>query len=436
MQINVFGLGYVGCVSVACFGKEGHRVNCIDINDYKIGLINQGKPTIIEKDLDWMMKEAWEAGNIHATRDYRNTIPDTDISIICVGTPNNKHGHLDLSGIDHVAENIGEGLAAARRFHVVVIRSTVLPGTNEKVGRIIEEKSGKRRGTDFEVVSNPEFLREGSAVHDFYNPPCTVIGTASSEAFEIMKDLYQNVPAPVRRVSIPAAEMIKMVNNSFHALKVSFANEIGNICKSLGIDSHEVMDLFCEDTKLNLSPYYLKPGFAYGGSCLPKDLSALKTIAHDHYVVTPVINAIEISNENQKKRLIELVMEQEGKRIGVLGLSFKPGTDDLRHSPIVEFVEAMLGKGYAIRIYDKNVHLSKIVGANKEYIMAKIPHISDYISDNLDGVVQETDLVVIAHKNPEFVDLPKRYPDKLFIDLVRIAGDISAYQGAYCGISW
>ena len=286
MQISVFGLGYVGCVSVACLANDGHEVIGIDININKTNMINNGIPTIIEKDIDLLIKKGWDSGRIKATNDYETALQDTDVSIICVGTPNKKSGHLDLSNVFRVAENIGNGLIENKKFHVVIIRSTVLPGTNEKVGKIIENYSDKKRGKDFEIVSNPEFLREGTAIEDFYNPPFTVIGTYSERAFEIVKSIYRNVNAPVKKTSIEVAEIIKMVNNSFHALKVSFANEIGNICKTLNIDSHEVMNLFCEDIKLNLSSYYLKPGFAYGGSCLPKDLKALTMIAHDKYIET------------------------------------------------------------------------------------------------------------------------------------------------------
>lgn len=436
MKISIFGLGYVGCVSMACLANDGNHIVGVDLSISKVDLINAGSPSIVEKDIDSLIKQAWEAGNIEATADYEAALQDADVSIICVGTPNNKAGHLDLSSIFAVAENIGAALAKAKKFHVVLIRSTVLPGTNEEVGTIIEERSGRKRGEDFEVVSNPEFLREGTAVKDFYNPPVTVIGTSSERAFEIVKSVYRKVDAPVRKTSITVAETIKLVNNSFHALKVTFANEVGSICKQLGIDSHEVMDLFCQDRKLNLSAYYLKPGFAYGGSCLPKDLRALRLIAHDNYVDTPVINAIEPSNKYQKQRLVDMITDKGIKKIGILGFSFKPGTDDLRESPIVEVAEVLLGKGYDLKVHDKNVHLSNLIGRNKQYVNEKIPHLEKIITDDLDEVISSSDLIVVANKEEQYADLPSRYPEKDIIDLVRIKGGFETNSKRYEGFCW
>ncbi|MBL7188798.1 MAG: UDP-glucose/GDP-mannose dehydrogenase family protein [Phycisphaerae bacterium] len=436
MKISIFGLGYVGCVSMACLADDGNRVVGVDVSISKVNLINAGSPSIVEKDVDGLIKKGWEAGNIEATDNYKTALRDADVSIICVGTPNNKSGHLDLTRIHAVAQDIGEALAESDRFHVVLIRSTVVPGTNEKVGTTIEERSGKKRRVDFEVVSNPEFLREGTAVQDFYNPPVTVIGTSSNRAFEIAKSVYRKVDAPVRKTSIAVAETIKLVNNSFHALKVTFANEVGSICKQLGIDSHEVMDLFCQDRKLNLSACYLKPGFAYGGSCLPKDLRALRLIAHDNYVDTPVINAIEPSNKYQKQRLVDMITETGIKKIGILGFSFKPGTDDLRESPIVEIAEILLGKGYDLKVHDKNVHLSNLIGRNKQYVNEKIPHLEKIITDDLDEVINNCDLIIVANKEEQYADLPSRYPGKDIIDLVRIEGGFETSRGRYQGFCW
>jgi GDP-mannose 6-dehydrogenase len=436
MKICIFGLGYVGCVSMACLADDGNRVVGVDVSISKVNLINAGSPSIVEKDVDGLIKKGYEAGNIEATDNYKTALMDADVSMICVGTPNNKSGHLDLTRIHAVAQDIGEALAESDRFHVVLIRSTVVPGTNEKVGTTIEERSGKKRRVDFEVVSNPEFLREGTAVQDFYNPPVTVIGTSSNRAFEIAKSVYRKADAPVRKTSIAVAEMIKLVNNSFHALKVTFANEVGSICKQLGIDSHEVMDLFCQDRKLNLSAYYLKPGFAYGGSCLPKDLSALRLIAHDNYVDTPVINAIEPSNKCQKQRLVDMITETGIKKIGILGFSFKSGTDDLRESPIVEIAEILLGKGYDLKVHDRNVHLSNLIGRNKQYVNEKIPHLEKIITDDLDEVINNCDLIIVANKEEQYADLPSRYPDKDIIDLVRIEGGFETSREGYQGFCW
>ncbi len=436
MKISIFGLGYVGCVSMACLADDGNHITGVDVSTAKIGLINSGSPSIVEKDIDALVKKGWESGNIEATDNYKTAVRDADVSIICVGTPNNRSGHLDLNSIHAVAENIGEALAESDRFHVVLIRSTVLPGTNEKVGDIVEKRSGRKRGPDFEVVSNPEFLREGTAVQDFYNPPVTVVGTSCDRAFEIVKSVYHKVNAPVRMTSIAVAETIKLVNNSFHALKVTFANEVGSICKQLGIDSHEVMDLFCEDRKLNLSPYYLKPGFAYGGSCLPKDLRALRLIAHDRYVDTPVINAIEPSNQCQKRRLVDMIMETGVKKVGILGFSFKPGTDDLRESPIVEVAEVLLGKGYDLKVHDKNVHLSNLIGRNRQYVNEKIPHLEKIITDDLDEVMANSELIVVANREEQYADLTSRYPEKDMIDLVRIEGGFKTSCEKYQGFCW
>lgn len=436
MRINVFGLGYVGCVSVACFAHEGHDVTGVDISDTKVDMINKGRPTVIEKELDTLIKEGWEEGRIRATKNHMEAVNNSDISIVCVGTPNSKSGHLNLEGILAVAKSIGEGLRGHNGFHTVMIRSTVLPGTNEKVGEVIARESGKQRGSDFEVVSNPEFLREGSAVFDFYHPPVTVVGTNSDRAFGIVRELYRNVQAPINKTDIYVAEVIKLINNSFHALKVSFANEVGTICKSLGIDSNKVMDLFCEDTKLNLSSYYLHPGFAYGGSCLPKDLKALTLLAHDNYTDIPLIESIDRSNQNQIKRLVEMIIDTGKKNVGVFGFSFKEGTDDLRNSPIVEVTETLIGKGFKIRIFDKNVHLSNLIGANKEYIHAKIPHLADLITNDMEYVARNCELAVIANKENGIGTIFDRYPDKKIIDLVGIP-ELSAkgYEG-YEGFNW
>ena len=297
-----------------------------------------------------------------------------------MGTPSTPNGHLELGTIFRVAGEIGKGIKEKKSFHVVVIRSTVLPGTNEKVSQMIEEASEKKCNIDFAVVSNPEFLREGTAVKDYYTPSYTLVGTTNDKAIEIMEEIYKEIEAPIITTEIKIAEIIKYINNAFHALKITFGNEVGNICKKLGIDSHKLMEIFCMDTKLNLSPYYLKPGFAYGGSCLPKDLKALKTLAHDYYLECPVLENISRSNEQQIKNVSDQILKFNKEKIGFLGLSFKPGTDDLRSSPIIDIIEQLLGKGFDILIYDKHVHISKLTGANKQYILERIPFISKFIS--------------------------------------------------------
>jgi len=433
MRISIFGLGYVGCVSLGCLAQNGFKVIGVDVSLSKIKLINEGKPTIIEKDIDIIIQEAFNNKRIRATNDYKNAVLETDISIIAVGTPSTIEGHLNLDYIYKVAQEIGESIAEKEAFHIIAIRSTVLPGTNQKVGEILEKSSGKKRNEGFAVVSNPEFLREGSAVKDYYNPPVTVLGSDNEYALTQMSKLYQDLNGPIKKVDIKVAEIIKYVNNAFHALKISFANEVGNISKVLGIDSHEVMDLFVMDKQLNLSPYYLKPGFAYGGSCLPKDLKGLRTIAHDHYLNSPILESIENSNRNQKQVAIQLIEAQNVRSIGILGLSFKAGTDDLRYSPIVEVAEYFLGKGYNLAIYDENVNLSKLTGTNKEYIDMHIPHLSELISGEIEKVISLSDVIVITHKIEGSDQLIKDYPQKHFIDLARVTNE--KYDN-YEGICW
>lgn len=434
MNISIFGLGYVGCVSLGCLAKNGHKVIGVDINQAKINLINHGQATIVEKDIDKIIKEQHESGNISATSDFLYAVENSDVSIICVGTPSTNEGHLNLNYIYETAKQIGESISNKAIFHTIAIRSTVLPGTNEKVGEIIEKYSNKKRNVDFAVVSNPEFLREGTAVMDYYNPPVTVLGSENEKALKIFKDIYSKVSGEIKCVDISVAEIIKYVNNTYHALKISFANEVGNICKKLDIDSHKVMELFCMDKQLNISNYYFKPGFAYGGSCLPKDMKALRTLAHDLYIKSPILENIENSNENQKKIAIDLIKKTGKKRIGFIGISFKPGTDDLRYSPAVDIAEYFFGKGYKLIIWDKNVESSKLIGTNKQYIDAKMPHLSNLIIEDIEKVIDESDVVFITQKHDLLKELIKKNPTKIFIDTTRIIDSKSAKN--YVGICW
>ena len=440
MNISIFGLGYVGCVGAACLAKLGHRVVGVDVNENKVRLINEGKPTIIEEGIAELCAEAHAKGLMSAMMDVREAVHATDVSFIVVGTPSSKEGHLNLNYIYKVAEQIGAALSdkPANKDglrHIVAIRSTVLPGTNEKVGEIIAQASGLVRGKDFTIVSNPEFLREGTSVKDYFNPPLTLVGTDMPEAEAVFREIYKGIEAEFICTDIRVAEMMKYVNNTYHALKIVFGNEVGNICKELNIDSHKVMEIFCKDKQLNISPYYFKPGFAYGGSCLPKDMKALKTLAHDHYVEVPVIEAIGESNELQKRRAVQLIMAQGQRKVGILGLSFKSGTDDLRCSPIVDVVESLLGKGFEIRIYDKNVKVSELTGTNKDFIMAKIPHLQHFVTDDLEAVCRESDVLVVTNKEAEFAELLARWPGKTVVDLVRQWKEVD-YDGRYEGLSW
>jgi GDP-mannose 6-dehydrogenase len=435
MRISIFGLGYVGCVSLGCLAKNGHDVIGVDVSSFKVELINRGKPTILEKDIDFIIKEGFEKGKISATTCADEAVNNTDLSIVCVGTPSSPHGHLDLSYIYKTAEQIGKAVRTKETFHTIVIRSTVLPGTNQKFGEIMEEFSGKRRGKSFSIVSNPEFLREGSAIKDYYHPSITVIGGDHEYAIEKVASLYANLDAPIEVTDIKIAEIIKYVNNSYHALKIVFANEVGNVCKALSIDSHKVMELFCKDTRLNISPSYFKPGYAYGGSCLPKDLKGLVTLGHDNYLCTPVLACIDSSNEHQKKIAFELITKTGKRNICFIGLSFKEGTDDLRYSPSVDLAETLIGKGYNITIYDENVRLSKLIGANKAFINERLPHLSELINNDLEMAIKQNDVVVINHKDFDVENYGHLLTDKhAVIDLVRI-NDIECLPN-YEGVCW
>lgn len=420
MKISVFGLGYVGCVSTGCLAHMGHTITGVDISEYKVNLINQGLPTIIEKDIDGIIAEQHNRGCISATTDYLKALSDTNLSFICVGTPSLATGQLNLDFVFNAARQIAEGLKKRNDFHVVAVRSTVFPGTNEQIVKIVEDISGRKNSIDFAVVSNPEFLREGSAVEDYYNPALTVIGSDNKKAADIIRQVYNGIEAPFVETDIRAAEMIKYVNNAFHALKISFANEIGSICKSIDVDPFKVMELFKMDHRLNISSAYLNPGMAFGGSCLPKDLRGLATIAHDHYLRTPVVDAITHSNTLQKDRVVEMVQRYGKKNIGLLGLAFKKGTDDLRYSPSVDLAETLLGKGYHLKVYDRDVHISRLTGANKSFIEQHLPHISQILQSDLETVVQNTDVLVVAHQpDPHELTVLEKF-EGVIIELVKL----------------
>lgn len=436
-KISIFGLGYVGTVSAACLAKEGHRVIGVDPNETKVGLINEGKSPIIEEGIAELVEKMVSAGKLHATVDPAKGIEESEISMVCVGTPSQLNGSLDLKYVCHVCEDIGNALKRKSDFHVVVIRSTMLPGSmRDIVIPALEECSGKKAGIDFGVCNNPEFLREGTAVYDFHNPPKTVIGETDLKSGNLLAGLYGKLDAPMIRTDIETAEMVKYTDNVWHALKVTFSNEIGNICKKLGIDGHSVMDIFCKDTKLNLSPYYLKPGFAFGGSCLPKDVRALTYKGRSLDLDLPVLNAILPSNRLQIERGLAMITGKGRKKIGVLGFSFKAGTDDLRESPLVEIIERLLGKGYDIRVYDRNVNLAKLMGANRDYILRHIPHISKLMVKSIEEVLRHAETIVIGNTASEFKEvLDKARKDQVIIDLVRIC-DKAREDGKYDGICW
>jgi GDP-mannose 6-dehydrogenase len=438
MKIAVFGLGYVGTVTSACLAQLGHEVIGVDVNADKVERIAAGKSPIVEKDLDELIEQGVKGGSLSATTDYATALEGTDVSLVSVGTPGLEDGFPDLTYLRRVSEDIAKHLPATGGKHVVVYRSTVLPGTVEGVAvPLLEKHSGLKAGKDFGFAFNPEFLREGAAVRDFYNPPKTVVGCNGNEAAEILTELYRDIDAPFIVTEVKTAEMVKYVDNCFHGLKVAFANEIGNICKGMGIDSHKVMDIFCMDRTLNLSPKYLKPGFAFGGSCLPKDLRATVAKSSELKLKVPVLSAILKSNEIQISRAIDLIRATGKRKIGVFGLSFKAGTDDVRESPIIPVLVILIGKGYEISVYDRHVSPERLVGANLGFVEEEIPYFSSILMRSIPEVMERSEVLVVANDNEEFRQIPKLMrPDHILLDLVRIADDVEEVNGQYIGICW
>jgi GDP-mannose 6-dehydrogenase len=437
LKVSIFGLGYVGTVCAGCLAKEGHEIIGVDPVRAKVELINAGKSPIIEADIEEIIKEAVRTGRLRATDDSVQAIQDTELSFVCVGTPSQINGNLDLTHVRHVCEQVGRALKNKSARHTVVIRSTILPGTMRRmVIPVLEESSGKKAGTDFGVCNNPEFLREGSAVADFSFPAKTVIGEVDRASGDTLAVLYAKLDAPLIRTDIETGEMVKYIDNSWHALKIGFANEIGNLCKSFSVDAHKAMEIFCQDQKLNISPAYLMPGFAFGGSCLPKDLRALAYSAKLHDLELPILNAILPSNELQVARGLQLIVGKGRKRVGILGFSFKAGTDDLRESPMIEIIERLTGKGYDVRIYDKNVQVAKLVGANRDFILNRIPHISRLMVDNIEAVLNHAETIVIGNKAKEFESVPQQLQKgQCLVDFVRIS-NYRSNDGEYNGICW
>jgi GDP-mannose 6-dehydrogenase len=425
-------------VSAASFAGDGHEVVGVDVNADKVRAINEGRSPIVEPGLDELLSRCASEGRLRATTDTAEAIRDSEVSLLCVGTPSRKNGSLDLVYLERVSEQVGAALKDKSTYHVVVVRSTVLPGTAHSVViPALERESGKTYGEGFGVSVNPEFLREGTALKDFRKPPLTLVGHNHAADASGTIALYQSIDAPLVSTSIRVAEMMKYTSNTWHALKVVFANEIGNLCKKLNVDSHEVMDIFCRDEKLNLSSYYLKPGFAFGGSCLPKDVRALQYRAKEVDVELPLISQILPSNKAQIQHALDQVLETGKKKIGLLGFSFKAGTDDLRESPIVILAEALLGKGISLCIYDKNVSMAKLVGANKEYIEQQIPHLSSLLCNTIDEVIDKSEVIVVGNQAPEFGEAVKQCrADQIVIDLVRLPIYGSAVQADYRGICW
>ncbi|MFN6951112.1 MAG: nucleotide sugar dehydrogenase [Albidovulum sp.] len=438
MKIAVFGMGYVGVVSAACLARDGHEVTGVDPQPTKVEIVNAGKAPIIETGVSELIGEAVAAGSLRATTSAFEAVAASDLSLVCVGTPSRRNGSLDTSAVERVCEEIGAAIAAKGQPHTVVIRSTILPGTMR--GIVIpafERALGDRTGMLLKLANNPEFLRESTAVYDYDNPPKTVVGSDDPAVAQRVLDLYSALPGPKFATRLEVAEMVKYADNTWHATKVAFANEIGNISQAVGVDSWEVMDIFCQDTKLNISTYYMKPGFAFGGSCLPKDVRALTFKGRDLDLDLPLLNSLMPTNEAQVARAVDKVAEFGIRNIAFLGISFKSGTDDLRESPQVTLVERLIGKGYNLRIYDKNVHLARLLGANRAYIEGVIPHIGDILSDDLGAVLAHGDLVIVGNPAPEFRLLADRLgAHHKVLDLARIPGLAARLGERYRGINW
>src|SRR5712691_10440894 len=438
MRIAVFGLGYVGCVSAACFAARGHDVVGVEINPLKRELINDGQSPVLEPALTELVADVVGQGRLRATDDVGEALSNAHLSLVCVGTPSRPNGSLGTEALERAISSIGAVLPHAAHRHTVVVRSTMLPGTCERVVvPLLESSSGNRAGTDFGVAVNPEFLREGSSVADFDDPPKTVIGELDTASGDAVASLYEGLSAPLFRVPIGVAEMVKYVDNAFHALKVGFANEIGLACREFGLDSHDVMRIFRSDRKLNISSAYLTPGFAFGGSCLPKDLRALLHATRRADLTLPILESVLPSNDRHLQAIVDAVVRIDKRKVGIFGLAFKPRTDDLRESPLVELSERLLGKGFDLRIYDPEVSLSRLVGANREYVESRIPHLSALLVADAASLVEHAEVCIVGASSPESVDALKHSDGRYVIDLVRLP-DANERRGSeeYTGVAW
>ena len=436
MRISIFGMGYVGAVCTACLAQRGHQIIGVDVSKHKVELINAGRSPIVEPGLDELLAAGKNAGRIRATNDYTDAIQNSDITMVCVPTPSKRNGDLSLEYIEAVCREIGMAMRDKPSRHTVIIRSTVLPGTVKGVVLpILEDCAQMKAGVDFGLGVNPEFLRESTALRDYDEPPMTVVGVLDDETGRLMELLYSDLTAPFICKPIEIAEMVKYTCNVWHAVKVSFANEIGSIAKELHVDGREVMDVVCRDNKLNISSYYMKPGFAFGGSCLPKDVRALNYRASQLDVQTPLISSLMHSNENQVKRAFQMIESLNKRKVGMLGLSFKAETDDLRESPLVELAEMLIGKGYQLSTYDRNVKFASVHGANRDYINGKIPHVSSLLAEDESELLDNVDVLIVGNKDKAFQAMLESWPeDKYLVDLAGFMTNTSVVNKQ--GICW
>ena len=438
MNISIFGLGYVGSVSLACLARDGHTVIGVDINPSKLELISSGKSPVIEEGMPELMKSAWASGRVSVTTDVEHAVLNSDVSFIALGTPSNRNGSQDQKAVLSLTGELGAIMARKTGHHTFVYRSTLLPGTiDTKIRPLLEETSGKKDGTEFDLCFQPEFLREGSSIRDYDHPPFTVVGATSERALEVMRSLFGHLPAAFHGTSIRTAEMVKACCNNFHALKITFANETARLCEAIGCDPFEVMNLVCQDRQLNISPAYLRPGFAFGGSCLPKDLRSTLYTARMTDVELPMLGAVLPSNDIHIRRVIDKVLYTGKKRVGMIGLSFKTGTDDLRESALVTLAEQLIAKGLELTIFDPEVNLAKLVGANRQYIEETIPHIGSLLTGDCAALVASSDVIVAGINNPEVVEclMANVRPGQVLIDLVRIP-DVHRLPVKYIGACW
>lgn len=438
MNIAIIGLGYVGTVSLGCLARDGHHVIGVDIDPNKLDLIRQGVTPVIETGMEQLVRDAVASGRVETTNDIHYAIHQSDVSFVCVGTPSLHNGSQDLSAIQRVAEQIGTALKTSDGFHACIIRSTVAPGTTEHLIRpLLESHAGKGAGKDFGLGFQPEFLREGSSIKDYDNPPYTVVGSDSERTVAMLREVFAHLPCEFIATTISSAEMLKYSCNAFHALKVTFANEMGRIAQAMGADSHEVMALVCKDTRLNISPAYMRPGFAYGGSCLPKDLRALMRLAQDHDVHLPMLAGVAPSNRLHIEHATDMVLRSGKKSIGMIGLSFKSGTDDLRESPLVVLAETFIGKGLTLRIFDPEVNVARLMGANRQYIEESIPHIASLMSSSCEEVIQGAELLVVGLNDKAIIEQVHALAtsDQLVLDLVNIP-EKEKLAAQYYGVCW